>query len=184
MARGWSASSLVPGLGGLVAGSGIVTRGTLSGGVTPAGPMNTINSTMPGGTGVPPFVSSALNPFLSAVLGQQAQPTSGATAAPAPNINVADIVRAQNERLRVNEAIRAQGAASWNIDKLQNRINAIPTSWGGMAVGGFGPQRADLQQRMLGFESQLGRAQAGIFGQPMAPMGNPGWSNTFAIPTY
>lgn len=179
MPKGWSASSLVPGLGGLTAGSNIVSRGTLSGG---AAPMNTIDSTMPGGTGIPPFVTGALNPFLNAVLGQQAQARQATAARPAaPMVNPADIIRAQTQQAQQTAAERAAASTQWNLDKLRGQLGAIPTGFGGMAMGGLGPQRAELQQRIFGLEGTLGRQQAAAFGQPISPMG---WSNTFAIPTY
>lgn len=180
MARGWSASSLIPaGLGGLNPGSGIVTRGTLSGGVSPAAPMNTINSTMPSGSGIPPFVSSALNPFLNAVIGQQNQPQQPARPPSTINIvNQADILRAETQQAQQRAAQAAAANTDWEINRVRNQLNNIPTGFGGMALGGFGPQRADLQMRLFGLQNQLGRQQAS-FSQPMG-----GWSNTFAIPTY
>lgn len=182
MARGWSASSLIPaGLGGLNPGSGIVTRGTLSGGVSPAPPMNTINNTMPGGTGVPPFVSGALNPFLSAVMGQQNQAQQPAAKPPSTIniVNQADILRAQTQQAQQRAAQAAAANTDWEINRVRNQLNNIPTGLGGMALGGFGPQRADLQMRLFGLQNQAGRQQSAAFSQPMG-----GWSNTFAIPTY
>lgn len=181
MPRGWSASSLIPaGLGGFSGGSNIVTRGTLSGGMT-APPMNTINSTMPGGTGVPPFIQGALNPFLNAVIGQQSQ-AQQPTAAP-----VVVNVGGQGDQARLDAQRRAGSAAAAtqaNMARLRGQLGNIQTGVGGITpMGGVqGAQRADLQMRLLGLEGQLGRQQATAFGQPMVPMG--GWSNTFAIPTY
>lgn len=174
MPAGWSAKSLIPaGLGGFSGGSGIVTRGSLGGGVAP--PMNTINATMPSGTGVPPFISGALNPFLSAVIGQQNRPT----AAPMPNITI-NTGGGGDEKLKLAQQQAAQRAANstqWEIDRLQGQLGNIPTGFGGMAVGNTGAQRADLQMRLFGLQNQLGRQQSASFGQG-------GWSNTFAIPQY
>lgn len=181
MPRGWSANSLIPaGLGGFSGGSNIVSRGSLAGGLAPTAPMNTINGTMPGGTGVPPFVSSALNPFLNAVIGQQNRANAPAAV---PNITINTAGNGDQARLEAQRAAsRAAAATSWNLDSLRHQLGGIQTGFGGITpMGGVqGAQRADLQMRILGLENTLGQQQAAAFG--MSPMG--GWSNTFRVPTY
>jgi hypothetical protein len=179
MAAGWTAGSLTPrtsaGLSGLQSGS--VTRGALSG----SAPLNSTQN-LGAGTGVPPFIQGALNPFLSAVSGAWRNQVMSGQNRPVQNVNVinqADILRAQNERNAQNIARSQLAAINWNLGKAETRLNQIrpgPTPIGDV----FGPERAALQKRVIGLEGQI----PGVMGatRPMAPMG--GWSSTFAIPAY
>jgi hypothetical protein len=179
MAQGWTASSLTPRVSAGLAGlrSGGATRGIL-----PGGPALNSTQNLGAGTGVPPFVQGALNPFLSAVSGAWRNQAIGAQGGPAQNVNVinqADIIRAQNERNAQNMARSQLAAINWNIGKAENRLSQImpgPTPIGDV----FGPERASLQQRIIGLQGQIPGVMGA--GRAMSPMG--GWSNTFAIPAY
>jgi hypothetical protein len=181
MAVGWTASSLSPRISAGLAGlrSGGATRGILPGGT----PLNSTQS-LGVGTGVPPFVQSALNPFLSAVSG--AQNMRNMAMGPPQTVNIvnqADLLRAQNEQAAQQAAQSRLSSINLNISRAEDRLRQIapgPTPIGDV----YGPERAALQMRILGLQGQGAQASPFAFGtqRSISPMG--GWSSTFAIPAY
>jgi hypothetical protein len=179
MAAGWTANSLI-GLAGLRAGGAF--QGSLNGGVA----MNTTSNLVAPGTGVPPFVQGALNPFLSAVSGMQnsfRNAAMGQSQGQPRTINIvneADKIRAQTQQRAQADAENQFGFLNRNLGGVEDRLRQIapgPTPIGDI----YGPERAALQQRILGLRGQIGQVSPFAFGG-MSPMG--GWSSTFAIPTY